>query len=125
MYPLVILDVLKHPLVVPDVLKHPVSMRGTETYQPVFGHGRNLFKNNGTHHGSLQVYTIVTYHTAFCLTTRKAVSNIHNLLRTGGETLLVFLGKCPVFKAYEIQSRKPEWQSYMKVRIFHVLHLCS
>jgi hypothetical protein len=54
----------------------------------------------------------------FCLTTRKALRNVHSLLRTGGETLLVFLGTHPVFKVYEIQSRKPEWQPYLKVRLF-------
>ena len=43
------------------------------------------------------------------------MKNVHSLLRTGGETLLVFLGTCPIFEVYEIQSRKPEWQPYMKV----------
>ncbi|XP_021921384.1 juvenile hormone acid O-methyltransferase [Zootermopsis nevadensis] len=45
---------------------------------------------------------------------RKAVSNIYNLLRTGGETLLVFLAKCPAFKVYSAQRLKPEWQPYME-----------
>jgi len=45
---------------------------------------------------------------------RKALRNIYTLLRTGGEILLLFLGKQPVFTVYEIQSQKPEWQPYMK-----------
>jgi juvenile hormone acid methyltransferase len=45
---------------------------------------------------------------------RKALRNVHSLLRTGGEILIVFFGTCSVYKAYEIQSRKPEWQPYMK-----------
>jgi hypothetical protein len=56
----------------------------------------------------------------FCPTGRKALRNVYTLLRTGGETLLVVLGTHPVFKVYEIQSRKPEWQPYMKVRLFHL-----
>jgi len=61
----------------------------------------------------------------FSLTNTKALRNVHSLLRTGGEILIVFFGTCSMFKVYEIQSRKPEWQPYMKVRHFSLLHLCS
>jgi juvenile hormone acid methyltransferase len=45
---------------------------------------------------------------------RKALRNINSLLRTGGEIVIVFFGTCTAFEVYEIQSRKPEWQPYMK-----------
>jgi hypothetical protein len=61
----------------------------------------------------------------FCLSTRKALRNVHSLLRTGGETLHVLCGKVTVYEAFEIQSRKPEWQPYLKVRLFNLLYLCS
>lgn len=59
---------------------------------------------------------MVKFYIVFCLCARKAVSNIYNLLRTGGETVLIFLAKCPLFEVYSVQCRKPEWQLYMEVR---------
>jgi hypothetical protein len=45
------------------------------------------------------------------------VRNIHSLLRTGGEILLVFFGTAPIYNVFEIMSQKPEWQPYKKVRL--------
>lgn len=42
------------------------------------------------------------------------LNNIFQLLQPGGETLLVFLAKNPLFTVYEKMSEKTEWQEYMK-----------
>ena len=144
---LVILEVLNNALVVLEVLKqqffnircaeistynsrgiktYTLIITGTKIYLIIFGHNRSLIcLKKGTRHRPSWCYTIVILIKDFCLTNRKALRNVHSLLRTGGETLLVFLARQPVFKVYEIQSRKPEWQPYMKVRLFHLLPLCS
>ncbi|XP_069675144.1 juvenile hormone acid O-methyltransferase-like [Periplaneta americana] len=45
---------------------------------------------------------------------RKAVSNIHSILRPGGEAVLSVLTKSPFGTALIAQSKKPEWQPYVK-----------
>ncbi|XP_069675150.1 juvenile hormone acid O-methyltransferase-like [Periplaneta americana] len=45
---------------------------------------------------------------------RRAVRNIFNLLRPGGEALIVFVAKCPIFNVYNSQYQKPEWRIYME-----------
>uniref|UniRef100_A0AAG5D3Q7 Methyltransferase type 11 domain-containing protein n=1 Tax=Anopheles atroparvus TaxID=41427 RepID=A0AAG5D3Q7_ANOAO len=42
-----------------------------------------------------------------------AFSNIHRLLRPGGECLLVFLANNPIFDIYNQLSRSPKWSKYM------------
>ncbi len=42
-----------------------------------------------------------------------ALRNIHRLLETGGEALLVFLARNPVFEVYRRVAKMPRWQQYM------------
>ncbi len=46
---------------------------------------------------------------------QSALGNIHRLLRPGGEALLVFLAKNPVFDAYRRMAKDPRWAPYMEV----------
>lgn len=46
-----------------------------------------------------------------------ALLNIHRLLEEGGEALLVFLAKNPLFDAYRRLSLNNEWSEYMAVSI--------
>ena len=47
-----------------------------------------------------------------------ALDNIHRLLEpNGGEALLVFLAKNPLFEVYRKMAAKPEWASIMEVRL--------
>ncbi|XP_067010242.2 juvenile hormone acid O-methyltransferase isoform X2 [Anabrus simplex] len=45
---------------------------------------------------------------------RRALRNIHALLRKHGEALLVFLASCPIYTMYEALAKKPEWKEYMQ-----------
>ncbi len=47
-----------------------------------------------------------------------ALRNIHRLLRPGGEALLVFLAKNPIFDAYRRMAAGDKWASVMKVDTF-------
>ncbi len=44
-----------------------------------------------------------------------AMRNIHRLLGPGGEALVVFLAKNPLFDAYRRMAADPRWQRIMKV----------
>ncbi|KAF4518562.1 hypothetical protein B566_EDAN015373 [Ephemera danica] len=44
-----------------------------------------------------------------------AMLNIYDLLRPGGEMILVFLGYHPVFQAFQYLAAKPQWAPFMKV----------
>ncbi|XP_053684589.1 juvenile hormone acid O-methyltransferase [Sabethes cyaneus] len=43
-----------------------------------------------------------------------AFSNIYNLLKTGGDCLLAFLARNPIFDIYDQLSRYPKWAEYLK-----------
>ncbi|XP_053630408.2 juvenile hormone acid O-methyltransferase [Cherax quadricarinatus] len=45
---------------------------------------------------------------------RSCLNNIYQLLQPGGEALLVFLAKNPLFTMYQNMSLKTRWQQYMK-----------
>ncbi|XP_069675727.1 juvenile hormone acid O-methyltransferase-like [Periplaneta americana] len=45
---------------------------------------------------------------------RQAVRNIYNMLRPGGEAVLGFVARAPMYRAFEVQSKKAEWKQYMK-----------
>lgn len=45
---------------------------------------------------------------------KRAVQNIHNLLSPGGDCLLVFLAKNPIFEIYKELSKCKRWEKYMK-----------
>ncbi|XP_069675146.1 juvenile hormone acid O-methyltransferase-like [Periplaneta americana] len=45
---------------------------------------------------------------------RLAISNIYNLLRPGGEALVTIIARTSIIAAYIAQSKKTEWQSYVK-----------
>ncbi|KFB41593.1 AGAP005256-PA-like protein [Anopheles sinensis] len=51
------------------------------------------------------LHWVQSQHTAF--------SNIHRLLKPGGECLLVFLANNPIFDIYNQLSRSPKWSKYM------------
>ncbi|XP_050726601.1 juvenile hormone acid O-methyltransferase-like [Eriocheir sinensis] len=44
----------------------------------------------------------------------RCLNNIYQLLQPGGETLLVFLARNPLFTMYENMSMKDRWQPYMQ-----------
>ncbi|XP_045102473.1 juvenile hormone acid O-methyltransferase-like [Portunus trituberculatus] len=44
----------------------------------------------------------------------RCLTNIYQLLQPGGEALLVFLARNPLFTMYENMSMKERWQSYMQ-----------
>lgn len=44
---------------------------------------------------------------------KKAIQNIYNLLDAGGDCLLVFLGKNPIFEIYKELSKNEKWSKYM------------
>ncbi|KAJ4449136.1 hypothetical protein ANN_00531, partial [Periplaneta americana] len=48
---------------------------------------------------------------------RQAVRNICNMLRPGGEAVLGFVARAPMYSAFEVQSKKAEWKQYMKYLI--------
>ncbi|XP_047113061.1 juvenile hormone acid O-methyltransferase-like [Schistocerca piceifrons] len=45
---------------------------------------------------------------------RTALSNICDLLAPGGDAVLVMVGRCPIFDAYEQFSKMPQWAEYMQ-----------
>ncbi|XP_069675728.1 juvenile hormone acid O-methyltransferase-like [Periplaneta americana] len=45
---------------------------------------------------------------------RQAVRNIYNMLRPGGEAVLLISSWTPAYSAYEVQSKKSEWKQYLK-----------
>ncbi|XP_053665457.1 juvenile hormone acid O-methyltransferase [Anopheles marshallii] len=51
------------------------------------------------------LHWVQNQHTAF--------SNIYQLLKTGGDCLLVFLANNPIFDIYNQLSRSPKWSKYM------------
>lgn len=44
---------------------------------------------------------------------RRAVQNLYSLLLPGGDCLLVFLGKIPIFDIYKQMSQNARWSKYM------------
>ncbi|GLH02204.1 Juvenile hormone acid O-methyltransferase, partial [Gryllus bimaculatus] len=44
---------------------------------------------------------------------RMALRNMNVLLAPGGEALLAFLAKCPIFNVYESLAKYPQWRRYM------------
>ncbi|GIY31494.1 juvenile hormone acid O-methyltransferase [Caerostris darwini] len=45
---------------------------------------------------------------------RRALANIHSLMSSGGEALLVFVAQCPVFEMYERMAEMDKWKNYME-----------
>jgi juvenile hormone acid methyltransferase len=46
------------------------------------------------------------------------MEHMYDILKPGGEILLVFLASNPIFTMYERMAERTEWAEYMKVCLF-------
>lgn len=49
---------------------------------------------------------------------RRLMEHMYDILKPGGEILLVFLASNPIFTMYERMAERTEWAEYMKVCLF-------